>query len=111
GRSVRPRRPRRRRAHDPVGLHEPGGALVVGAVARLRDRRRGPLRARRTREPAIRRRLASRPVADEAILLADVDRLINSVVASLGDPVADALAPTAQAGSRHRARLVIELAD
>jgi geranylgeranyl pyrophosphate synthase len=50
-------------------------------------------------------------VADEAILLADVDRLINSVVASLGDPVADALAPTAQAGSRHRARLVLELAD
>jgi geranylgeranyl pyrophosphate synthase len=49
-------------------------------------------------------------VADEALLLADVDRLIRGVVATLGDPVVDALAPTAAAGSRHRARLLLALA-
>ncbi len=49
-------------------------------------------------------------MADEAHLLADVDRLIHGVVATLGAPVSDALAPTAAAGSRHRARLVVTLA-
>ncbi len=49
-------------------------------------------------------------MADEALLLADVDRLIHGVVATLGDPVAGALAPTAAGGSRHRARLVLTLA-
>jgi geranylgeranyl pyrophosphate synthase len=50
-------------------------------------------------------------VADEALLLADVDRLIRGVVASLGEPVAGLLEPIAAAGSRHRARLVAVLAD
>lgn len=49
-------------------------------------------------------------MADEALLLADVDRLIRGVVASLAEPVAGVLAPTAAAGSRHRARLVLVLA-
>jgi geranylgeranyl pyrophosphate synthase len=55
-------------------------------------------------------RLSSRRVADEASLLADVDRLIRRVVATLADPVADALGPTASSGSRHRARMVLTLA-
>jgi heptaprenyl diphosphate synthase len=50
-------------------------------------------------------------VADEALLVADVDRLIHGVVAALGEPVAGALVPTAAAGSRHRARLVLVLAQ
>jgi geranylgeranyl pyrophosphate synthase len=49
-------------------------------------------------------------VVDEASLLADVDRLINSVVDTFGEPVAGALAPMAASGSRHRARMVLELA-
>ena len=54
--------------------------------------------------------LTSRRVADEAFLLADVDRLIQRVVATLDDPVADALTHTASSGSRHRARMVLTLA-
>lgn len=50
-------------------------------------------------------------MADEALLLADVDRLIRGVVSTLGEPVAGLLAPIAAAGSRHRARLVLVLAD
>jgi octaprenyl-diphosphate synthase len=50
-------------------------------------------------------------VADEARLLADVDRLIRGVVATIGEPVAGVLGPTASAGSRHRARLVLVLAE
>ena len=50
-------------------------------------------------------------MADEALLLADVDRLIRGVVGTLGEPVAGLLGPTAAAGSRHRARLVLVLAD
>ena len=49
-------------------------------------------------------------MADEALLQGDVDRRIRGVVASLGEPVAGVLAPTAAAGSRHRARLVLVLA-
>jgi geranylgeranyl pyrophosphate synthase len=49
-------------------------------------------------------------VADEALLLGDVDRLIREVVATLGEPVAGVLTPTAASGSRHRARLVLALA-
>jgi geranylgeranyl pyrophosphate synthase len=56
-------------------------------------------------------RLTSRRVADEASLLADVDRLIQRVVATLEEPVADALSPTASSGSRHRARMVLTLAS
>ena len=49
-------------------------------------------------------------MSDEASLLADVDRRLHAVVATFGEPVADALAPIAASGSRHRARLVLELA-
>src|SRR5438093_3487910 len=55
-------------------------------------------------------RLTSRRVPDEASLLADADRLIQRVVATFVDPVADALGPTASSGSRHRARMVLTLA-
>ena len=50
-------------------------------------------------------------MADEALLLADVDRLIGGVVDTLGEPVAGLLGPMAAAGSRHRARLVLVLAE
>ena len=50
-------------------------------------------------------------MADEAFLLADVDRLIQRVVTTLDDPVADALTPLAASGSRHRARMVLTLAQ
>jgi geranylgeranyl pyrophosphate synthase len=49
-------------------------------------------------------------VSDEVPLLADVDRRIHAVVATFGEPVADVLAPIAASGSRHRARLVLDLA-
>jgi len=49
-------------------------------------------------------------VADEASLLADVDRQLRAVVATFGDPVTGALEPIAESGSRHRARLVLALA-
>ena len=49
-------------------------------------------------------------MADEAFLLADVDRLIQRVVATLDTTVADALTPIAASGSRHRARMVLILA-
>jgi len=49
-------------------------------------------------------------VVDEASLLADVDRQLHAVVATFGEPVAGALEPIARSGSRHRARLVLELA-
>jgi geranylgeranyl pyrophosphate synthase len=49
-------------------------------------------------------------VADEASLLADVDHHLTTVVATFGEPVEGALGPIAAAGSRHRARLVLELA-
>jgi geranylgeranyl pyrophosphate synthase len=49
-------------------------------------------------------------VADEALLLGDVDRLIGEIVGGLGEPVAGLLGPTATAGSRHRGRLVLALA-
>jgi geranylgeranyl diphosphate synthase, type I len=49
-------------------------------------------------------------VADEASRLADVDRLLHHVVATFGEPVAGVLWPTASSGSRHRARMVLELA-
>jgi geranylgeranyl pyrophosphate synthase len=49
-------------------------------------------------------------VPDDAAPLADVDRRIDAVVATFGEPVVDALAPIAAAGSRHRARLVLDLA-
>jgi geranylgeranyl pyrophosphate synthase len=49
-------------------------------------------------------------VADEPSLLADVDRQLHAVVATFGEPVAGVLEPIAAAGSRHRARLVLELA-
>jgi len=49
-------------------------------------------------------------VADDASLLADVDRLLHAVVATFGEPVAGVLGPIATSGSRHRARLVLELA-
>ena len=49
-------------------------------------------------------------MGDEALQLADVDRLIQKVVATFGEPVAGALAPTAGSGSRHRARMLLELA-
>jgi geranylgeranyl pyrophosphate synthase len=49
-------------------------------------------------------------VVDEASLLADVDRLLRTVVTSLGDPVAGVLEPLAASGSRHRARMVLGLA-
>jgi geranylgeranyl pyrophosphate synthase len=49
-------------------------------------------------------------VVDEAPLLADVDQLLDTVVTSLGEPVAGALGPTASSGSRHRARMLLELA-
>jgi geranylgeranyl pyrophosphate synthase len=49
-------------------------------------------------------------VVDEASQLADVDRLIQRVVATLGEPVADVLEPIASSGSRHRARMVLTLA-
>ncbi len=57
-----------------------------------------------------RRRLSSLGVVDEASLLADVDRQLEAVVATFGEPVAGALGPIAASGSRHRARLVLELA-
>ena len=50
-------------------------------------------------------------VVEEAPLLADVDQVIGTVVASLGEPVAGVLAPTAASGSRHRARMVLALAE
>ena len=49
-------------------------------------------------------------MVDEASLLADVDRQLHSVVATFGEPVAGVLEPIAISGSRHRARLVLELA-
>ncbi len=49
-------------------------------------------------------------MADEASLLADVDRQLHVVVATFGEPVAGVLEPIAASGSRHRARLVLELA-
>jgi geranylgeranyl pyrophosphate synthase len=49
-------------------------------------------------------------VVDEASLLADVDRQLHVVVATFGEPVADALGAIAGSGSRHRARLLLELA-
>ncbi|HEY3673202.1 MAG TPA: polyprenyl synthetase family protein [Acidimicrobiia bacterium] len=49
-------------------------------------------------------------MADEASLLADVDRQLHRVVATFGEPVAGVLGPIAASGSRHRARLVLELA-
>lgn len=49
-------------------------------------------------------------MVDEASLLADVDRQLEAVVATFGEPVAGALGPIAASGSRHRARLVLELA-
>jgi geranylgeranyl pyrophosphate synthase len=49
-------------------------------------------------------------VLDEVSLLADVDRQLHTVVATFGEPVIGTLAPIASAGSRHRARLVLELA-
>jgi geranylgeranyl pyrophosphate synthase len=49
-------------------------------------------------------------VADEPSLLADVDRQLHTVVATFAEPVAGVLGPIASAGSRHRARLVLELA-
>jgi geranylgeranyl diphosphate synthase type I len=49
-------------------------------------------------------------VVDEASLLADVDRKLQIVVVTFGEPVAGVLAPIASSGSRHRARLVLELA-
>ena len=49
-------------------------------------------------------------MSDEGSLLADVDRLIQRVVHTFGEPVADALAPIAASGSRHRARMVLGLA-
>jgi geranylgeranyl pyrophosphate synthase len=49
-------------------------------------------------------------VSDEPPLLADVDRRLHAVVATFGEPVAGALTPIAASGSRHRARLVLELA-
>src|SRR5437763_11732342 len=49
-------------------------------------------------------------VVDEASLLADVDRLLHTVVTSFGEPVAAVLEPLAASGSRHRARMVLQLA-
>lgn len=49
-------------------------------------------------------------MADEPSLLADVDRRLHAVVATFGEPVARVLGPIAASGSRHRARLVLELA-
>jgi geranylgeranyl pyrophosphate synthase len=49
-------------------------------------------------------------VVDEASLLVDVDRQLHTIVATFGDPVLDVISPIAAAGSRHRARLVLELA-
>jgi geranylgeranyl pyrophosphate synthase len=49
-------------------------------------------------------------VSDEPALLADVDRRLHAVVATFGEPVAGALGPIAASGSRHRARLVLQLA-
>jgi octaprenyl-diphosphate synthase len=51
-----------------------------------------------------------RRVSDEASLLADGDRRIQAVVATLGEPVVGVLEPIASAGSRHRARLLLDLA-
>jgi geranylgeranyl pyrophosphate synthase len=48
-------------------------------------------------------------VSDVASLLADVDRQLRAVVATFGEPVAGVLGPIAASGSRHRARLVLEL--
>jgi geranylgeranyl pyrophosphate synthase len=48
-------------------------------------------------------------VVDEAALLADVDRQLHVVVATFGEPVAGVLGAIATSGSRHRARLVLEL--
>ena len=50
-------------------------------------------------------------VVDEASQLADVDRLLHTVVTSFGEPVAGVLEPLAASGSRHRARMVLQLAD
>jgi geranylgeranyl pyrophosphate synthase len=49
-------------------------------------------------------------VVDEASLLADVDRQLQAVVATFGEPVSSTLEPIAASGSRHRARLVLALA-
>jgi geranylgeranyl pyrophosphate synthase len=49
-------------------------------------------------------------VLDEASLLAEVDLRLQAIVDSFGAPVADALAPIAASGSRHRARLLLALA-
>jgi geranylgeranyl pyrophosphate synthase len=49
-------------------------------------------------------------VVDEASLLADVDGLLHTVVATFGEPVTGVLEPLAASGSRHRARLVLDLA-
>jgi geranylgeranyl pyrophosphate synthase len=49
-------------------------------------------------------------VVDEASLLADVDRHLHAVVATFGGPVTDVLEPISASGSRHRARLLLDLA-
>jgi geranylgeranyl pyrophosphate synthase len=49
-------------------------------------------------------------VVDEASLLAVVERQLEVVVATFGEPVAGVLGPIARSGSRHRARLLLELA-
>jgi geranylgeranyl pyrophosphate synthase len=49
-------------------------------------------------------------VVDEAAQLADVDHLLHAVVSSFGEPVAEVLGPLAASGSRHRARMVLQLA-
>jgi geranylgeranyl pyrophosphate synthase len=49
-------------------------------------------------------------VVDEAPVLADVDRQLDAVVRTFGEPVAGVLRPIAASGSRHRARLVLQLA-
>jgi geranylgeranyl pyrophosphate synthase len=51
-----------------------------------------------------------RRVSDEASLLADVDRRIRVVVVTFGEPVAEVLGPIAASGSRHRARMLLDLA-
>jgi geranylgeranyl pyrophosphate synthase len=42
--------------------------------------------------------------------LADVDRLIQRVVHTFAEPVAEAIGPMAASGSRHRARMILSLA-
>jgi len=49
-------------------------------------------------------------VSDEGSRLADVDRLIQRVVHTFAEPVAEAIGPMAASGSRHRARVILSLA-